>query len=53
MTCKNCVNHDECLRKSQDNPDHAHRMWMCDFWDNAEERCNEFEDASKERGEDG
>ena len=41
MTCKDCVNFAEC--EAVDRPDHAHKMWLIEFWDNAEVKCNAFE----------
>ena len=48
MTCKDCANYTECANISQTNADHAHKMWMIDFWENAEKRCVMF----KEKGSD-
>lgn len=43
MTCKDCANYTECAKIAQTNADHAHTMWMLDFWENAEQRCAMFE----------
>ena len=42
MTCKDCVHSKECESVAMADFDHAHRMWMYDFWGNAEERCKRF-----------
>jgi hypothetical protein len=52
MTCKDCVHFKDCDDLAFHNFDHNHKMWLMEFWGNAEERCKDFEDASKERGED-
>ena len=38
MTCKQCVNLDECKQ----DPKKHHKMLMIDFWENAEKRCGKF-----------
>lgn len=43
MTCKDCVNFAECEGLATHDLDHSHRMWLIEFWGNAEERCREFE----------
>lgn len=46
MTCKDCANYTECANISQTNSDHAHKMWMIDFWENAEQRCVMFSEKT-------
>lgn len=48
MTCKDCVHLTECSSLAMSNFDHAHKMWMLDFWENAEQRCDGFKEKSVE-----
>lgn len=43
MTCKDCAKFTECESLATHDLDHSHRMWLIEFWGNAEERCREFE----------
>lgn len=47
MTCKNCTHSTECAELAVHNHDHAHQMWMCDFWENAEQRCRRFKEKEE------
>lgn len=42
MTCKDCVHSKECESVAMADFDHSHKMWMIDFWENAEKRCAMF-----------
>lgn len=42
MTCKDCANFADCESIAMANFDHSHKMWMIDFWENAEQRCAMF-----------
>ena len=42
MTCKDCEKCTECESLAMANFDHAHRMWLNDFWGDAEQRCKKF-----------
>ena len=48
VTCKDCVNHDDCERESKTSPCKAHTMWIIDFWENAEKRCRKFKPTDGE-----
>jgi hypothetical protein len=48
MVCNDCVHLTECESLSTKNFDHAHKMWMIDFWGNAEQRCKNFAKKGKE-----
>ena len=49
MTCKDCVNFAECEEVTR--PDHVHKMWLIEFWGNAEERCKGFEKKEENQSE--
>ena len=49
MTCKDCLHVAECESIAMADFDYAHKMWMCDFWENAEERCARFKEKQKGR----
>lgn len=42
MTCKDCLHVAECESIAMADFDHAHKMWMYGFWENAEERCTKY-----------
>ena len=52
MTCKDCIHRTECADLAVHNFDHAHQMWMNDFWENAEERCKNFKERKVEEVKD-
>ena len=43
MTCNECMHHADCENLAFHNFDHSHKMWLIEFWGNAEERCQDFE----------
>lgn len=43
MTCKECANFTACESLATRDIDHSHRMWLIEFWGNADERCRAFE----------
>lgn len=49
MTCKDCVNFAEC--EEVNRPDHAHKMWLIEFWNNAEAQCRAFEERTLKEDE--
>ena len=51
MTCKDCIHSSDCASIALHDFDHSHRMWLIDFWGNAEERCKNFQEASSDKSE--
>lgn len=43
MTCKQCAHFAECVKRAEIDPNHAHKLWTIEFWENAEKRCKKFE----------
>ena len=50
-TCKDCTHLSDCESLAFHNFDHSHRMWLINFWENAEERCDDFKEASVKKSE--
>ena len=46
MTCKDCVHFEDCDSLAFHSFDHNHKMWLIDFWGNAEQRCSEFQERN-------
>lgn len=42
MICKDCMHQANCNSMAMHDFDHSHRMWLINFWENAEERCDNF-----------
>ena len=56
MICNDCANFTECESIAMTNFDHAYFMWLLEFWDHAETRCEKFkykDDSAKMDGKGG
>ena len=42
MDCLNCEKHEICAEKAKTDEDLAHKMWMYEFWGNAQDLCRRF-----------
>lgn len=49
MTCKDCANFVDCESIAMADFDHSHKMWMIDFWENAEKRCAMFTEKGSDK----
>ena len=51
MKCNDCIKYAKCKQDSERDNILSHRMWLIDFWENAEERCEGFKEATGENSE--
>lgn len=47
MTCEDCVNKEQCEIKSKTDKSVDDRMYLVEFWRNAEIQCTRFKEKEK------